>query len=230
MNNESFKLFTKNYYLENNLTIKNEKMKKIYTITSLFFMTILFSNNILSQISGTLYYGAPNILPAGAILTDDYVGEVYSTQDDIDWSNLGPLGLHVAYRGDGKVSFGLDLNYSTTSATFNYNAWSDLSFDTYDNVMDAKRSIVRAMLRVDGNWGSSDVFVPFTGIGVGFRSASNTFTSTRAGFEQTEDTTNPLAFRVHAGANIFFIDNFALLVEAGFGGGGLVRFGLTYKM
>ena len=205
-------------------------MKKIYTITSLFFMTILFSNNILSQISGSLYYGAPNILPAGAILTDDYLGEVYATQSDIDWSNLGPLGLHVAYRTEGAVSFGLDLNYSTTSATFNYNAVSDASFDTYDNVMDAKRNIFRAMFRVDGNWGSSDVFVPFTGVGVGFRSASNTFTSTRDGFEQTEDTTNPLAFRLHAGANIFFIDNLGLLVEAGFGGGGLVRFGLTYKM
>ncbi len=205
-------------------------MKKIYTITSLFFMTILFSNNILSQISGSLYYGAPNILPAGAILTDDYVGEVYATQDDIAWSNLGPLGLHVAYRTEGAVSFGLDLNYSTTSATFNYNAWSDASFDTYDNVMDAKRNIFRAMVRVDGNWGSSDVFVPFTGLGIGFRSASNNFTSTRDGFEQTEDTTNPLAFRLHAGANIFFIDNLGLLVEGGFGGGGLVRFGLTYKM
>ena len=193
-------------------------------------MTILFSNNILSQISGSLYYGAPNILPAGAILTDDYLGEVYATQDDIDWSNLGPLGLHVAYRTEGAVSFGLDLNCSTTSATFNYNAVSDASFDTYDNVMDAKRNIFRAMFRVDGNWGSSDVFVPFTGVGVGFRSASNTFTSTRDGFEQTEDTTNPLAFRLHAGANIFFIDNLGLLVEAGFGGGGLVRFGLTYKM
>ena len=205
-------------------------MKKIYTITSLFLMTILFSNNILSQISGSLYYGAPNILPAGAILTDDYVLEVYSTQSEIDWSNLGPLGLHVAYRTEGAVSFGLDLNYSTTSATFNYNAWEDPSFDTYDNVMDAKRNIFRAMVRIDGNWGSSDVFVPFTGIGVGFRSASNTFTSTRDGFTQTEDTTNPLAFRVHAGANIFFIDNLGLLVEAGFGGGGLVRFGLTFKI
>lgn len=205
-------------------------MKKIYTITSLFLTTILFSSSIVSQFTGSLYYGAPNILPAGAILTDDYVGEVYATEGDIDWSNLGPLGLHLAYRTDGKVSFGLDLNYSTTSANFNYNAWSDASFDTYDNTMDAKRNILRAMLRVDGNWGSSDVFVPFTGIGLGFRAASNSFTSSREDFVQTEDTTNPLAFRIHAGANIYFIDNLGLLIETGLGGGGLIRFGLTYKM
>ena len=193
-------------------------------------MTILFSNSSISQISGSLYYGAPNILSAGIILTDDYVTEVYDVDGDVAWKNSGPIGLHVAYRTDGKVSFGLDLNYSQCSGDFNYNAWSDASFDTYDNVMEAKRNIVRAMFRIDGNWGSSDVFVPFTGIGIGYRTASNTFTSTRESFVQTEDATSPLAFRIHAGANIFFVDNFGLLIEAGFGGGGLVRFGLTYKM
>ena len=91
-----------------------------------------------------------------------------------------------------------------------------------------KKKYFKAMLRVDGNWGSSDVFVPFTGIGLGFRAASNSFS--REDFVQTEDTTNPLAFRIHAGANIYFIDNLGLLIETGLGGGGLIRFGLTYKM
>ncbi len=96
--------------------------------------------------------------------------------------------------------------------------------------MDISRSIFRGMFRIDANWGDSDVFAPYTRLGIGIRSASNTFTSSRAGFAQTEDTTSPLAFRLHAGANIYFIHNMGLLIEAGFGGGGLIRFGLTYKM
>lgn len=205
-------------------------MKKLFITTSIFILTVLFSNRSFSQISGSLYYGAPNVLSGGIILTDDYVGEIYATEADVSWSNLGPVGLNVAYRTDGKLSFGLDLNFSQCSGNFNYNAWSDLSIDTYEHNMDISRSIFRGMFRIDANWGDSDVFAPYTGLGVGIRSASNTFTSTREGFSQTEDTTSPLAFRLHAGANIYFIDNMGLLIEAGFGGGGLVRFGLTYKM
>ena len=64
-------------------------------------------------------YGAPNILSGGIILTDDYVGEIYATEADISWSNLGSVGLNIAYRTDGKLSFGLDLNYSQCSGNFN---------------------------------------------------------------------------------------------------------------
>ncbi len=205
-------------------------MKKIYLTMSLFCMTLLFSNSIIGQISGTVYYGAPNVLSGGIVLTDDYIGEVYGTESDVVWSNLGPIGLNIAYRTDGEISFGLDLNYSQCSGNFNYNAVSDPSFDTYEHTMDINRTIFRGMFRIDANFGKGDVVVPYVGTGVGYRSSSNTFESTRSDFSQTEDTTIPLAFRLHAGANIFFIDNMGLLIEAGLFGGGLVRFGLTYKM
>ena len=203
-------------------------MKKIYITMSLFCMTLLFSNSIIGQISGTVYYGAPNVLSGGIVLTDDYIGEVYGTESDVVWSNLGPIGLNIAYRTDGEISFGLDLNYSQCSGNFDYKY--DLSTSTYEHTMDINRTIFRGMFRIDANFGKGDVVVPYVGTGVGYRSSSNNFESTRADFSQTEDTTIPLAFRLHAGANIFFIDNMGLLIEAGLFGGGLVRFGLTYKM
>ena len=58
-------------------------MKKLFTTTSIFILTVLFSSSSFSQISGSLYYGAPNVLSGGIILTDDYVGEIYATEADI---------------------------------------------------------------------------------------------------------------------------------------------------
>ena len=132
-------------------------MKKLFITIPIFILSVLFSNSSFSQISGSLYYGAPNVLSGGIILTDDYVGEIYATEADISWSNLGPVGLNVPYRTDGKLSFGLDLNFSQCSGNFNYNAWSDPSFDTYEHNMDISRSIFRGMFRIDANWGDSDV-------------------------------------------------------------------------
>ena len=205
-------------------------MKKILITMSLFSMTFLFSSSIIGQFSGSLYYGAPNILSSGIETSNDYMFEVSETEADVAWSNFGPVGLNIAYVTDGEISFGLDLNYSQCSGNFNYNAISDPSFDTYEHTMDINRTIFRGMFRIDANFGKGDVVVPYVGTGVGYRSSSNNFESTRADFSQTEDTTIPLAFRLHAGANIFFIDNMGLLIEAGLFGGGLVRFGLTYKM
>ena len=191
-------------------------------------MTLLFSNSIIGQISGTVYYGAPNVLSGGIVLTDDYLGEVYGTESDVVWSNLGPIGLNIAYRTDGEISFGLDLNYSQCSGNFDYKY--DQSTSTYEHTMDINRTIFRAMFRTDANFGKGDVFKPYVGVGVGYRASSNTFESTRVGFVPSEDINFPLAFRAHAGANIFFSYKMGILIEAGLFGGGLVRFGLTYKM
>tara|TARA_B100001093_G_scaffold80594_1_gene71998 strand:+ start:83 stop:694 length:612 start_codon:yes stop_codon:yes gene_type:complete len=203
-------------------------MKKILITMSLFSMTFLFSSSIIGQFSGSLYYGAPNILSSGIETSNDYIFEVSETESDVAWSNFGPVGLNIAYVTDGEISFGLDLNYSQCSGNFDYKY--DLSTSTYEHTMDINRTIFRAMFRTDANFGKGDVFKPYVGVGVGYRASSNTFESTRVGFAPSEDINFPLAFRAHAGANIFFSYKMGILIEAGLFGGGLVRFGLTYKM
>ena len=71
-------------------------------------MIFLFSSSIIGQFSGTLYYGAPNILSVGIETSGDYVVEVFETEADVVWSNFGPVDLNIAYVTDGEISFEID--------------------------------------------------------------------------------------------------------------------------
>ncbi len=198
---------------------------------SLFCMAFLFSNSNIGQFSGSVYMGLPNVLEGGITVDDDYIFEVLYVEGEsinIDYSTVGPIGILAIWRPESDFSFGLDVNYSSCKANFNYR--NTILGSDYPHTMDVNRTILRAMLRIDKYWGDSETFEAFTGIGLGNRSASNTFESTRPDFEQTEGDTNPLAFRLHAGANIYVVDNLGILIEGGIGGGGLARFGITYKM
>ena len=67
---------------------------------SLFCMTLLFSNSIIGQISGTVYYGAPNVLSGGIVLTDDYIGEVYGWHYGFSIAGFGMiLGQLIFIKG-----------------------------------------------------------------------------------------------------------------------------------
>ena len=205
-------------------------MKKIFTYCSLFVLTLFLSVSSNAQFSGSVYYGLPNTLSAGVVLNDNYLSEVYSTPTDISYSNLGPLGLWASYQTESKIGIGLDLNFSRSSAEFQYVSWNDsISGDVYN--MNASRNIFRAMLRFDAHFGDNDVVDPFMSLGIGYRTTGNSYTSDRPGYiEEPTETLNPISFRLAAGANIYVVENIGILLEAGLFGGGLLRVGATYRM
>lgn len=205
-------------------------MKKIFTYCSLFFLTLFISFSSKAQFSGSVYYGLPNTLSAGVVLNDNYLSEVYSTPTDISYSNLGPLGLWASYQTESKIGIGLDLNFSRSSAEFQYVSWNDsISGDVYN--MNASRNIFRAMLRFDAHFGDNEIVDPFMSLGIGYRTTGNSYTSDRPGYiEEPTETLNPISFRLAAGANIYVVENIGILLEAGLFGGGLLRVGATYRM
>ena len=193
-------------------------------------LVVLFSNSFSAQITVTPYYGLPNTLSAGVVLNGNYLSEVYSTPTDISYSNLGPLGLWASYQTESKIGIGLDLNFSRSSADFQYISWNDtISGDVYN--MNASRNIFRAMLRFDAHFGDNEIVDPFMSLGIGYRTTGNSYTSTRPGYvESPTETLIPISFRLAAGANIYVVENIGILLEAGLFGGGLLRVGATFRM
>ena len=193
-------------------------------------LTLLLSVSSNAQFSGSVYYGLPNTLSAGVVLNDNYLSEVYSTPADISYANLGPVGLWANFQTESKIGIGLDLNFSRSSAEFEYVSWNDsLSGDVY--TMNASRNILRAMLRFDAHFGDNEIVDPFMSLGIGYRTTGNSYTSDRPGYnEEPTETLIPISFRLAAGANIYVVENIGILLEAGLFGGGLLRVGATYRM
>ena len=49
----------------------------------------------------------------GLLADDNYLFEVYNTPMEIDFSNIGPLGLVASYAFENKIAVELDINYTT---------------------------------------------------------------------------------------------------------------------
>jgi opacity protein-like surface antigen len=213
-------------------------MKKIIYCLTFFISTI---NNYNAQIVINPYYGAPNSLKTGIELDINYLNEVYSAPTNEEtWNKVGPVGLLIKYitkstnEGGRLIAYGLDLNYSTINYKFNYNSDSlntdSLNTSTIDT-MQSERSVFRAMFRFDLHIGKSERFDPYISIGGGFRNATTSFTSTNPDFiVEKNPLKNYIALRVAAGMNLYFTSNFGVMLEVGFGGGGLGRAGLIYKL
>ena len=194
-------------------------------------LVVLFSNSLSAQITVTPYYGGPNTTSVGLLADDNYIFEVYSTPMDIDFSNIGPLGLTASYTLDSKIALGVDFNYTRCKTSFDYfeTSTDSISGDTYN--MDAQRAVIRAMARFDAHFGESERFDPYLSFGIGYRTTSTSYASDRPGFVETpRETLIPLALRLAFGANIWIIDELGVLLETGLGGGGLGRFGVTYRL
>ena len=205
-------------------------MKNIFT-TLIVTFAVLFSITSSAQITISPYYGGPNTTSVGLLADDNYLFEVYNTPMEIDFSNIGPLGLVASYAFENKIAVGLDINYTTCKTSFSYfESYNDsISGDSYN--MEAERAVIRAMMRFDAHFGDNERFDPYLSLGLGYRTTSTSYISDRPGFVETpRETLIPVAFRLAAGLNVWIIDELGIMLETGLGGGGLGRFGVTYRI
>ena len=186
--------------------------------------TIYSSLNQHGQIFVNPYYGLPNTLSALLDLNDNLPGILKSNETI---SNSGPLGLLISYMISEDFGVGLDINYSSCNKTFDY--IDSFSNTTYN--MDASRTIIRVMARVDYHLHINDILEGYLGIGAGYRNPNNNYYSSDSNYIENINTEeNNFAFRLLAGLNIFITDQFGINSELGIGGGGLVRLGVFYKL
>ena len=184
-----------------------------------------YSNiNQKGQIFFNPYFGFPNTL-SGGIDVDDGLTLPIKSNETIN--NVGPLGLNLSFMVSDDISAGLDVNYSKCSKTFEYIEFDSLNAGTFNG----SRSIIRAMISVNYHLHINDRLEGYLGIRAGYRDPTNNFSSTDPNYyDSTPINENNFAFRLSSGLNIFINKQIGINTEFGLGGGGLLRFGLFYKL
>jgi len=186
---------------------------------------IFFFKSIRTNIFNP-YYGLPNTLSAGIDLNDNLFLPLKSNEKI---QSTGPLGLLISYMISEDIGIGLDFNYSSCNKSFDYVNSLDMDSTSYN--LDASRTIIRVMERVDYHLHINDKLEEYIGIGAGYRDPNNNYSSTESNYiELMNIEENNFAFRLSGGLNLFVTDKIGINSEFGIGGGGLVRLGLFYKL
>lgn len=215
-------------------------MKKTI-FTTLFFLYVFVAH---TQISITPYFGFPNSLKFWEIQFDsNYINEIPEKPFNENLNKFGPFGISLAYTSknentssDGKkslIGFSLDINYSSCDYSFNY---INDSVNNTEYEMESSISILRVMLNLSYHYGNSLKFDPYLSGALGLRYPVIDFKSTNPNFifEKPEffwevGSGIPFSFRLAAGFSYYFTKNIGLNLEAGIGGGGLIRTGVSYR-
>jgi hypothetical protein len=193
---------------------------------------------------------------AGNIIIDPYVGTMQSNilrgeptfdggETISNWKLNGGqfgYGLRAEYMVAEKFGIGLGFNYvksgsnyDVTSTEIVYNQQTMMNEEvtrTYN--WDYTSVRIRAMLRMNYHFVQTDNVDAYTGFGVGYKSASRTWTvedpnANTDGLEQ-ERALIPVAARIALGTRIYFTDNIGMMIELGAGGGQPIQVGLSVKL
>ena len=193
---------------------------------SLFFVMILCmfgrfaysqpveEGNILIDAS----YGWPNLWTN---VFKTAVTDVYST--DVKVGSLGPMSAQFEYMVSDKIGVGIILGYSNSKVSY-----KDIdSGYTYDLSVPRMRFMPKFAI----HFGNSDSFDPYLLIAAGYGSYSFKYDTNDPYYSDDDFTMNiaPIAFRTAFGGRYYFSDAIGAKFEIGFGGGGLLEFGLTAK-
>jgi outer membrane protein W len=205
--------------------------KSILKMLSVFFLfSALSLNNASAQVveEGTVifdvYYGFPNLYTS--ILKAEYINnDVGSDYQNVDIGGIGPLGLRVEYLITDKIGFGLDMNYTNTSVTWD----ESFSGETYNYEVNVPR--LRVMGKFNFHFAKSDKFDAYTAFGAGYGSFK-LVTETNDPNYVFSDISNPIpvSIRFSLGARYFFTDNLGVNLEFGLLGGALINAGLSFKI
>jgi outer membrane protein W len=196
---------------------------KILVVAVTAFVATNASAQVFEEgnVSVDLYYGFPNLYST-AFRTSYANG---GTETDIDISGLGPVGIRGEYLLTDKVGLGLDVGFNNTKLTFR-----DVGSNgnTYDYTFSTQK--VGVMVTFNYHFIENDNLDFYGIVGAGYGSRSYKFESTDPNY-QDEDIKGliPVASRLGVGMRYFFTDNIGANVALGFGQGGLVNAGLSFK-
>lgn len=209
-------------------------MKKV--LLTLIVGTFLMSSNSASaqamsegNVGIDLYYGFPNLYKT---VLESSVSDSASA---LDVGGVGPLGLRFEYMLADKVGLGIDIAYNTTSVSYSedvsiYNA-TTMSYDvtSYDYKLSSPK--IGVMVVFNYHFIDNDQLDLFGTIGAGYKNRSIELTSNDPNFvdESQSVTTIPVAGRIGLGMRYFFTDNIGINLGVGFGQGGILNGGLSFK-
>lgn len=212
-------------------------LKKTITITS------ILSAMIFGQIGTTTaqaveagnvlidtYYGFPNLYTS--VFKTSYANS--GTEVDLKISGLGPLGGRVEYMVADKIGVGLDIGMNSSKVEYKeegteYNSTTG-TYDTkvYDYTFSTQKLGVMATFNY--HFLDNDAVDAYVMFGAGYGNRTFKFESTDPNYEEaTINGLIPVASRLGVGMRYFFTPNIGANLALGFGQGGLVNGGLSFK-
>ncbi|MPM05632.1 hypothetical protein SDC9_51922 [bioreactor metagenome] len=167
-------------------------------------------------------YGWPNLWTS---VFKTAVTDAYST--DVKVGSLGPISVQYEYMVSDKMGFGIIFGYSNSKVS--YKEYNDFDAVEYKYELSVPR--MRFMPKFAVHFGNSDVFDPYWLIAAGYGTYSFKYDTNDPNYNDSNFNMNiaPVAFRTAFGGRYFFSDAIGAKFEIGFGGGGLLEFGLTAR-
>lgn len=205
-------------------------IKKSITLASLLTMVLFAQPNTVSaqaveegNVLIDVYYGFPNFY--GTTFKSLYANS--GTELDVKVSSLGPLGLRGEYLVSDKIGVGLDIGFNNTKLT--YSEVNTTDSKTYD--YDFKTQKIGAMVTFNYHFlENNDNLDAYFMVGAGYGNRSFAFSSTDPSYTSSEvKSIIPVASRIGVGMRYFFTDNIGANLAIGFGQGGLINGGLSFK-
>lgn len=171
------------------------------------------------------YYGFPNL----------YTSTLKSTYENADRTDfqvggIGPVGGRVEYMLADKFGLGVDFGYSGSFVQYNYD---DVDANNNPVVYTDKVSTrkIGVMATFNYHFLEHDDIDAYAMIGTGWRNRSYSYESTDPDYQsETISGLIPVSFRIGVGMRYFFTDNIGLNLGLGFGQGGVINGGLSFKI
>jgi outer membrane protein W len=205
-------------------------MKKLGLSILLCINVVVTTNHAFGQCikEGTVivdaYYGFPNLYTT--VFKAAYVNN--GSPSDVKVTGIGPVGLRGEYLLTNKLGLGLDLGYNSTTVTYKYS--NVFNGPTYTET--AKTQKIGIMATINYHFIVKE-HIDFYGMyGVGYGNRTFTDKSTEPGYTSTVilKSTIPIASRLGIGLRYFFTDKIGANLALGFGQGGLINAGISFKI
>lgn len=172
-----------------------------------------------------VYYGFPNLYTA--VFKSAYANS--GSEENVKINGLGPVGIRGEYLLSDKVGLGLDIGFNNTKISFDEDGYDNNNNPTTYNYTYSTQKI-GAMVTFNYHFLDNDNLDFYGVIGAGYGNRSYKFESTDPDYvNETVKGLIPVASRIGVGLRYFFSDNIGANVALGFGQGGLLNAGLSFK-
>lgn len=207
------------------------KRMKVLVIALLAFTATTNNNNASAQAveEGNVlidtYYGFPNLYTA--VFKSAYANS--GAEQDVKIKGLGPVGLRVEYLLTDKIGLGVDLGFNNTNITYK-EAGTNSNGDPTVYEYDYTTQKFGVMVTFNYHFIENDNLDFYGIVGAGYGNRSFKFSSTDPNYQDEEiKGFIPVASRIGIGLRYFFTDNIGANVGVGFGQGGILNAGLSFK-
>lgn len=157
------------------------------------------------------------------------------TEEDIKIGGIGPVGLRGEYLLTDKVGLGVDLGFNNSSISYTdqvqeYNSTTG-NYDTKTYEYNYSTKKIGAMVTFNYHFIDNDQLDFYGVFGMGYGNRSFKFESTDPNYtEETISSLIPVASRLGIGMRYFFSDYIGANLALGFGQGGIINAGLSFKL